>query len=203
MNFSQTASLNLNPTNKGIDRRLPTEFASAPAQATIGVINFFKGSVAYLISYRIPSKKFWSGTGTDMAKDFTTRSFIGRWLFAAGLVFGTYNPSGYSYVGWLLAESTTFGPVLAIVGLMGLIAWIIYLRATFLSMGMLGVSLGAALFAAVVWLLVDLGWLSIDSTGVLAYLVLILLSILLAMGMSWSHLRRRLTGQVDVDDVER
>ena len=138
-----------------------------------------------------------------MAKDFTSGSFISRWLFAAALVFGTYNPSGFSYVGWLLAENTTFGPVLAIVGLMGLIAWIVYLRATFLSMGWLGVSLGAALFAAVAWLLVDIGWLSIDSTGVIAYLVLLLLSILLAVGMSWSHLRRRLTGQIDVDDVER
>ena len=138
-----------------------------------------------------------------MAKDFTSGSFISRWLFAAALVFGTYNPSGFSYVGWLLAENTTFRPVLAIVGLMGLIAWIVYLRATFLSMGWLGVSLGAALFAAVAWLLVDIGWLSIDSTGVIAYLVLLLLSILLAVGMSWSHLRRRLTGQIDVDDVER
>ena len=138
-----------------------------------------------------------------MAKDFTSGSFISRWLFAAALVFGTYNPSGFSYVGWLLAENTKFGPVLAIIGLMGLIAWIIYLRATFLSMGWLGVSLGAALFAAVAWLLVDIGWLSIDSTGVIAYLVLLLLSILLAVGMSWSHLRRRLTGQIDVDDVER
>ncbi|MDG2048186.1 MAG: DUF6524 family protein [Halioglobus sp.] len=138
-----------------------------------------------------------------MAKDFTSGSFIGRWLFAAVLVFGTYNPSGFSYVGWLLAESTTFGPVLAIVGLVGLIAWIVYLRATFLSMGWLGVSLGAALFAAIVWLLVDIGWLNINSAGVLAYLLLLLLSILLAVGMSWSHLRRRLTGQIDVDDVER
>ena len=27
-------------------------------------------------------------------------------------------------------------------------------------------------------------------------------SLLLATGMSWSHIRRRLTGQLDVDDVE-
>ena len=52
-----------------------------------------------------------------MAKDFTTGSFIARWGFAAALVFGTYNPSGYSYIGWLMSEGVTFGPVLAIVGL--------------------------------------------------------------------------------------
>ena len=98
-----------------------------------------------------------------MAKDFTTGSFVARWGFAAALVFGTYNPSGYSYIGWLMSEGVTFGPVLAIVGLVLLIAWIIYLRATLLSLGWLGVSLGAALFAAIIWLLVDIGWLSIHS----------------------------------------
>jgi hypothetical protein len=90
----------------------------------------------------------------------------------------------------------------AIAGLVLLIAWIIYLRATFLSMGWLGVSLGAALFASIIWLLVNIGWLSLDSTGVITYLALLLLSLILATGMSWSHIRRRLTGQFDVDDMD-
>ena len=135
-----------------------------------------------------------------MATEFTAGSFLGRW--AAVLVFGTYNPSGYSYVSWLLAEQTEFGPVVAIVGLVLLIGWIIYLRATFLSMGWLGVTLGTALFAAIIWLLVDVGWLSVDSTGFITYLALLLVSLILAAGMSWSHIRRRLTGQFDVDDMD-
>ena len=137
-----------------------------------------------------------------MATEFTAGSFLGRWIFAAALVFGTYNPSGYSYVSWLLAEQTEFGPVVAIVGLVLLIGWIIYLRATFLSMGWLGVTLGTALFAAIIWLLVDVGWLSVDSTGFITYLALLLVSLILAAGMSWSHIRRRLTGQFDVDDMD-
>ena len=137
-----------------------------------------------------------------MATEFTAGSYLGRWAFAILLVFGTYNPSGYSYVSWLLDEQTTFGPVVAIVGLVLLIAWIIYLRAIFLSMGWLGVTLGVALFAAIIWLLVDVGWLSMDSTGIITYLALILLSLILATGMSWSHIRRRLTGQFDVDDMD-
>lgn len=137
-----------------------------------------------------------------MATEFTAGSYLGRWAFAILLVFGTYNPSGYSYISWLFAEQTAIGPVVAIVGLVLLIAWIIYLRATFLSMGWLGVTLGAALFAAIIWLLVDVGWLSMDSTGIITYLALILLSLILATGMSWSHIRRRLTGQFDVDDMD-
>jgi hypothetical protein len=137
-----------------------------------------------------------------MATEFTAGSFLGRWVFAAALVFGSYNPSGYSYFSWLLGEEITFGPALAIVGLVLLSAWIIYLRATFLSMGWLGVSLGVALFAAIIWLLVDIGWLSLESTSIVTYLALLLLSLILATGMSWSHIRRRLTGQFDVDDMD-
>jgi len=137
-----------------------------------------------------------------MATEFTAGSFVGRWVFAAALVFGTYNPSSYSYIGWAMEEQTKFGPVLAIIGLILLIGWIIYLRATFMSMGWLGVLLGAALFGCIIWLFVDMGWLSLDSPSLLAYLALLLLSLILATGMSWSHIRRRLTGQFDVDDMD-
>jgi hypothetical protein len=137
-----------------------------------------------------------------MANEFNIGSFFARWLFAALLVFGTYNPTDYSYLSWLLAEGTELGPIVALVGLVLLIAWIVFLRATFLSLGWLGICLGAALFGCVLWLLVDVGLLSLDSTSAITWLVLLVLSLILATGMSWSHIRRRLTGQFDVDDIE-
>lgn len=137
-----------------------------------------------------------------MANEFNIGSFFARWLFAALLVFGTYNPTEYSYLSWLLAEGTEFGPIVALVGVVLLIAWIIFLRATFLSLGWLGICLGGALFACVLWLLVDVGLLSLESTSAITWLVLLVLSLILATGMSWSHIRRRLTGQFDVDDIE-
>ena len=137
-----------------------------------------------------------------MANDFDVGSLLGRWIFAVALVFGTYNPTSYSYVSWLLAETTEFGPIPALVGIVLLLAWIVYVRASLLSLGVFGLSLFAALFGCVVWLLVDLGWLSLDSTGAVTWVVLLILSLVLAVGISWSHVRRRLTGQVSVDDVE-
>ncbi len=137
-----------------------------------------------------------------MATEFTAFSFIGRWLFALALVFGTYNPTAYSYLSWVMSEGTEFGPEIAVVGLILLIAWIVYLRATFQSMGVLGISLGIALFAAIIWLFVDIGLISMESTSMVTYLALILLSLILAAGMSWSHIRRRLTGQFDVDEMD-
>ena len=137
-----------------------------------------------------------------MAKEFDVLGFIARWLFAVALVMGTYNPSDFSYVNWVFTDIETFGPVMALTGVALLIAWIIFLRATLLSLGWLGIALGAALFGCLILLLVDVGLLSLDSTGALTWIVLLLLSLILATGMSWSHIRRRLTGQFDVDDVE-
>jgi hypothetical protein len=82
------------------------------------------------------------------------------------------------------------------------IGWIVFLRATFLSLGWLGVLLGVALFVCLIWLLVDIGLLSLESSGILTWLSLIVVSLLLGVGMSWSHIRRRLSGQIAVDDVE-
>ena len=137
-----------------------------------------------------------------MATKFNAVSFLARWLFAVVLVFGTYSPSDYCYVSWVFSEGTAFGPVPAVVGIALLICWIIFLRATMMSMGWLGITLGGALFACLIWLLVDIGWLSLDSSGAITWVVLLVLSLILATGMSWSHIRRRLTGQVDVDEVD-
>lgn len=137
-----------------------------------------------------------------MSNEFNAASFLGRFAFAALLVFGTYNPTAWSYIGWVFAEGTEFGPVPALLGIILIIGWIIFLRATFNALGPLGLILGSALFAAVIWLLVDLGWISLESTGAITWLALILVALLLAVGMSWAHIRRRLSGQYSVDDVE-
>ena len=128
--------------------------------------------------------------------------FLGRWVFALVLVLGTYNPTRFSYVTWVLDEETTFGAVVTIVGLLLLIGWIFCVKTTFDALGWLGVTLGAALFAAVIWLLVDIGWVSLESTGILTWFTLVVISLILATGMAWSHVKRRITGQINVDDVD-
>jgi len=89
-----------------------------------------------------------------------------------------------------------------VIGIVLLAGWVVFLRATFQSLGVLGLLLGAAFFAALVWLLVDFGLLAADSVSTMAWVTIVCLALLLAVGMSWSHVRRRMTGQVDVDDVE-
>jgi len=61
--------------------------------------------------------------------------------------------------------------------------------------------LALAFFGALIWSLVHYGVLSLDNTIALEYVVLVMLAAIMATGISWSHVRRRMTGQVDVDEV--
>ena len=48
----------------------------------------------------------------------------------------------------------------------------------------------------------DWGLLAAENIDAVTWLVEILLAGVLAIGMSWSHIRRRMSGQVDVDDTD-
>jgi predicted neutral ceramidase superfamily lipid hydrolase len=127
--------------------------------------------------------------------------FIGRFLFALVLVLATFNPTGYSFYHWAstrLADSTA---LVVLAGVVLLIGWAVFLRATMRSLGFFGVALLVALFAALIWVAVTYGWLQLDNTRLVTWIVLVIVAAVLALGMSWSHLRRRLSGQADVDEV--
>lgn len=137
-----------------------------------------------------------------MTRQLTAVGFFLRWIFAVILVFGTYNPTQYCYSAWLSANDFEITPVAALVGVTLLIGWIIYLRSTLLSLGLIGIGMFAAFFACLIWVLVDAGLLSLEGSSAMTWIILVVLSLVLALGMCWSHIRRRLTGQVSVDDVE-
>ena len=136
---------------------------------------------------------------------FTLQSFLLRLVFALVLVYASYNPSGYSFYHWaknaLFEDSLAISPPFAMAAVILLIGWTIYIRATLLALGALGLSLAFAFFAIIVWWFIDLGLISFDSISVMAYIALFIIAAILATGMSWSHLRRKMSGQTDVDDV--
>jgi predicted neutral ceramidase superfamily lipid hydrolase len=127
--------------------------------------------------------------------------FFGRLLGALALVFATFNPSGYSFYHWAAKSLPSNTAVVVLAGIALLIAWTVFLRATMRSLGFLGVALTIAFFAALVWVAVSYGWLALENQRVIVWLVLVVVAVVLALGMSWSHVRRRLSGQADVDEV--
>jgi hypothetical protein len=142
-----------------------------------------------------------SGFG-QTSKEFNFLSFLWRFVSSLLLVIATYNPTQYSYWGWLNSAraADTMGPEHFVIGILLLIGWVILLAATQRSLGFLGLLLGGALLGGVVWLLVDVGWLHVNTMSSATWVGLICVAALLAIGLSWSHVWRRLTGQFEVDD---
>lgn len=133
---------------------------------------------------------------------FTPLGFLLRLLAAIVLVLCTFNPSGYSYIHWVATVFPHITPIQAIVGIVLLVGWIVYLTATMRSIGLIGVTIALAFFAAVVWLIASWGWVDPHNTTAMTWVILVVCAAILAVGMSWSHIRRRLTGQADVDEIE-
>lgn len=125
-----------------------------------------------------------------------------RFVAAVALVLLTFNPSGWSYLHWIAAAMPNVTPPMVLAGIALLIAWIVFLRATMRSLGLGGVLLALSFFGVLIWVVAWYGWLSMSNRGALVWIALLIMAAILSMGLSWSHIRRRLSGQADVDEVD-
>ena len=76
---------------------------------------------------------------------FSFASFLVRWLVALVLVFATFNPTEYSYYRWVAGWDGANMALKTLAGVVLLILFLIFLRATWRSIGPIGVILAAAL----------------------------------------------------------
>lgn len=137
-----------------------------------------------------------------MIRQLTWGGIFLRFIFAVFVVFVSYNPEGYSYYHWGLENFFPIEPLKVIAGILLAIGWVIFIRATLRSLGGVGLLLATGLCAAILWFLIDAGWMPEDSIRFYTYAGLIIVTVILTIGMSWSHIRRRLSGQYDMDDVD-
>jgi len=120
-----------------------------------------------------------------------------RMVFAVLLVLATFNPSGYSFAHWIVAPPVSVTPGKALAALALVIGWLMCLRTAFIALGRFGLLLGVALFAALIWLLVDRQVLSLTGSGIV-WAGLLVVGLLLGVGLSWSLVRAQVTGHVEV-----
>ena len=128
--------------------------------------------------------------------------FFLRWLVAFALLSATFNPTNWNYAKWLSLNYQEQLPMAVLLGLLLLVGYIVYLRATLRSIGAFGMFLVMAIVGALLWVLYDYGLLDIRNQTMNTWLGLFALSIVLGIGLSWSLIRRRLSGQVDMDDLD-
>lgn len=133
--------------------------------------------------------------------NFNFSGFLVRWAASIVLVLATYNPTGKSFVHWVLETFPKFEPLEAVAGVVLIGLWGFFIHSTRQALGSFGLLVSAAFFAALVWLFVSWGWLSLADTGVITWVVLAMLSFLLALGLSWSHVEKRVAGTTNVDEV--
>jgi hypothetical protein len=120
----------------------------------------------------------------------TLGGLLARFAFALLVVGATYNPTAYSYYAWAKHTGWEWRPPIVFVGVVLLIGWVICLRLTLRSIGGIGLLLANAFLAALFWLFADWGWLPIDNVAAISWIGLFSVATILAVGMSWSHLRR-------------
>ena len=128
--------------------------------------------------------------------------FLLRWGFAFLLLAATFNPTDWNFVRWSQANFSGQMPLTVLLGLLLLVGYIIYLRATLRSIGPFGMLLVLAVVGALLWVLYDWGWLRLENSTQNTWIGILALSVVLGIGLNWSHVRRKLSGQADMDDVD-
>jgi len=118
------------------------------------------------------------------------------------LLAATYNPTQWNFVRWAIGNYQNMLSVTVLVGLILAIGYIILLRATLRSIGMFGMLLVLAIAGTLLWVLFDQGFINLTNPTINTWLGIIMMSLVLAIGLSWSIVRRKISGQADVDDVD-
>lgn len=124
-----------------------------------------------------------------------------RWLGAFLLLAAIFNPTEWNYVTWARTNWADQMPLIVFCGLVLAVIAMVYLVSTMRSIGILGAIVIAAIFAAGLWVLTDWGLLELGSSALNIWLGILALSLILGVGMSWSILRQRLSGQQTTDEV--
>ncbi len=145
--------------------------------------------------------------GHDMSR-FGFRNFLYRWVSASVLVLGTFNPSGWSFYHLIapgIDKHEVFNDVdisiKILLAILLAVLYVIFLRATWRSIGIIGLILAAGFVGTVAWVLVNAEIINLDSWSSSTYILEVMLATVLAIGLSWSHIRRRVSGQADIDDL--
>lgn len=125
----------------------------------------------------------------------TLSGFLVRWVGCVFIVFATFNPTGYSFYHWIAGGGDALVPLKVAVGLALATTYLVAVRIARVALGTSGFVTGL-----IATTLVSIGMLSLVSPGtrfaeVVRYLHLVAVGSTLAVGISWSHIKHRVTGQ--------
>jgi hypothetical protein len=132
-----------------------------------------------------------------------------RFVAALLLVYLTFNPTGYSWFHWTIkpiidapsAALGTLNPLKVLGGIALAACWWFFVQTSQRSLGVMGAIFVLAGMATFFWALSFWHIFTPGSSSAIAHLTLITVAIILGLGMSWSSVKRRITGQQDTDVI--
>jgi len=145
-----------------------------------------------------------------MANEPLPLAFVfARFLFSLALVLATYNPTGYSFYHWIADFGTGLSSLKVLVALTLVMIYYVLFRVVFAAFRRSGIIVGGlagVLFAIELANLVAArhaqhSWHFYVLLS--QYVTLCAVAIVLSIGVSWSHLIERLTGQLQKRYVRR
>lgn|SRR5579872_5533585 len=123
--------------------------------------------------------------------------FVRGVLFSQFVLFATWNNSGYSYVGWV-SRATHFSALMAVAGIVLLIAHVVLIRIAYLALGYPGIT-GALLLIGVLLLIGSrLGVIELDELTRHVEFWLVVFASVISLGVGWAKYQQRLSGQRNV-----
>lgn len=135
-----------------------------------------------------------------MQREFGFLDFMVRWALGQLIVVGTFNPFSMSYFHWVVDHEGQV-PLKVLVGVGLIVLHVIAIIASVRSLGLIGIGLLTSFFASAAWVLVDSRVLDIEDPKIFMLTLLMIGGTIYGIGLSWSHLRNRISGQVDSRDV--
>ena len=122
---------------------------------------------------------------------FGLDSFFLRFIVAAVVVFSTYNAEGFSYFHWILNNLGSLNLYMAAGAVILVLSWIMLIRASIISLTLIGFSLVTVAFALLAWFIIHRLGLNASSKGAIIYIIELAIALVLSVGVPWSNIKRR------------
>jgi hypothetical protein len=130
----------------------------------------------------------------SVRRNLPLASVAARFLLVAFLVFGTFNPSYYSAVTWIVSDGAHLS-IKAFLGFALALCWMVVLRISLAGLGWIGLAYIGAALAILLLLEVQFGVLRLFSPYVLVILAEFAFSGAVALGLVFAYWVRQASGQ--------
>jgi hypothetical protein len=132
---------------------------------------------------------------------FGLDSFFLRFLFAAVVVFATYNAEGFSYFHWIINNLGQLNLYMARAAVVLVLSWIILIRASIASLSLIGFAIVTLAFGLLAWLIITRLGLNASSKGAIIYIIELAIAFVLSLGVPWSQIKRKIMPTAKTEPV--